>query len=184
MDYGHTNPQGFGPQEIEGQAFFTAGVGNVPASENAANGTENLNTNQDPWAYTPERDNVAIGNKIISIPGEYGMAGPQPQVEYGNIVPIGQEMQGVQGAQPQVEQATIYDISAIRTAGDHLDKNAITEIKKIESKLDQDHDLNNFYDDIRRLTSVNLKNSYNRDLGGGSVAQVDPVAMKYGGKAA
>lgn len=162
MDYGHTNPQGEVSLSPEEQAFFTAGVGNAPASENVADVTENLNTNQNPWDYTPEHDHASIGNKIISNPEMYNAPTIQPQVEYGQIIPMTPQSP----SEPVTEnQATIYDVTAIVTRGDHLDKKAVSEVKKLESKLSSDHDLNSFYSEARKLTSVNLKNSYNRELG-------------------
>lgn len=141
MDYGHTNLENLTPGE-----------------------NPNLG---DQWAYTPERDNAAIGNKVISSPEDFGMPMPQPQVEYGEIVstmPDAPAMSAESGETTASKQA-IYDKTAIRTSGDHLDKTAVGEIKKLEDKLSQDEDLNSFYEEARELTSVNLKNSYNRELG-------------------
>lgn len=141
MDYGHTNLENLTPGE-----------------------NPNLG---DQWAYTPERDNAAIGNKVISSPEDFGMPMPQPQVEYGEIVstmPAAPVVPANPG-EATVSQPAIYDKTAIRTSGDHLDKTAVGEIKKLEDKLSQDEDLNSFYEEARELTSVNLKNSYNRELG-------------------
>lgn len=175
MDYGHTDPQGFGPQRIEGQDFFTAGVGNNPASENAPSGAENLNLDQNPWNYAPEHDNGAIGNKVISSPEAFMPAAPQAQPEFGKIISVNPQSSTAPVAN---DQAKIYNTAVIRTSGDHLDKEAVAEIKKIEDKLSQDGDLNSFYNEARELTSVNLKNSYNRDLENAAVipAQGEKVA--------
>lgn len=162
MDYGHANPQGAVPLSPEEQAFFTPGVGNIPASENDPNQINDINTSQDPWAYNPEHDNAAIGNKVISNPETFGSSNIQPNVDYGTIVPIGQPAPTISA---QENAATIYDQTAIRTEGDHLGKNAIVEIRKVENKLSRDGDLNSYYNEIRKMTSVNLKNSYNRELG-------------------
>ena len=141
MDYGHTNLENLTPGE-----------------------NPNLG---DQWAYTPERDSAAIGNKVISSPENFEMPLPQSQVEYGEIVPTMPDAPAMSAESGEIaasEQA-VYDKTAIRTSGDHLDKNAIVEIKKLEDKLSQDEDLNSFYEEARGLTSVNLKNSYNRELG-------------------
>ena len=158
MDYGHTNPQ----DSTKDQAFFTTGVGNAPASENAPDQIDDLNTDQDSWGYTPEHSPAAIGNKIIASTEapDFNSKVIPPQPEFGQIIATSPAslppLEGVQA---------IYDKSAIRAEGDRIGKSAINEIRKIEDKLSQDSDLNSFYERARELTTVNLKNSYNRELG-------------------
>lgn len=57
-----------------------------------------------------------------------------------------------------------YNPANIKTEGDYLDKNSLAEIEKLEEKLNQDGDLNSFYDHTRDLTEVNLDNSFSRKL--------------------
>lgn len=57
-----------------------------------------------------------------------------------------------------------YNPTNIKTTGDYLDKGSLAEIEKLEEKLNQDGDLNSFYDHTRELTEVNLDNSFSRKL--------------------
>ena len=57
-----------------------------------------------------------------------------------------------------------YNPTNIKTTGDYLDKGSLAEIEKLEEKLNQDGDLNSFYDQTRELTEVNLDNSFARKL--------------------
>lgn len=162
MDYGHTNPQGNMPPSPE-QDFFTSGVGNTPASENAPDKIDDLNTDQDPWTYAPEHDNAAIGNKAISSSDILASANTQrPKAELGKIVNVGRPTSAVSAPE---NTATIVDLSAIRAEGNHIGKNTLVEVGKVEKKLDRDHDLCSFYSDYEKMKRSYLKNSYNRDIG-------------------
>lgn len=57
-----------------------------------------------------------------------------------------------------------YNPTNVKTTGDYLDKGSLAEIEKLEDKLNQDGDLNSFYDHTRDLTEVNLDNSFSRKL--------------------
>lgn len=69
-----------------------------------------------------------------------------------------------------------YNPVNIKTTGDKLEKSTIPEIDNIITELNQTGNLSNFYDEIRGtdekpgMMEVNLKNSYNRELGEGKVA--------------
>ena len=83
----------------------------------------------------------------------------------GQITSIGQP------AQEAVTRVN-YNPAYIRTTGDHLDKATLGELEKVEERLDQTGDLNNFYEEVRgegSMLEANLNNSFNRELyGGGS----------------
>ena len=88
--------------------------------------------------------------------------------ELGQITPVDQ---------PQMPKTTAditpqkYNPVNIRTTGDKLEKSTIPEIDNIITELNQTGNLNNFYDEIRGtdekpgMMEINLKNSYNRQLG-------------------
>lgn len=89
-------------------------------------------------------------------------------LELGQITPVDQ---------PQMPKTTTditpqkYNPVNIRTTGDKLEKSTIPEIDNIITELNQTGNLNNFYDEIRGtdekpgMMEINLKNSYNRQLG-------------------
>lgn len=58
----------------------------------------------------------------------------------------------------------IPDTASIKTTGDYLDKASLAVIDKAIEELDQTGNLDNFYDEVRNMTEVNLNNSFNRKL--------------------
>ena len=58
-----------------------------------------------------------------------------------------------------------YKHENIRITNDHLAEATIAELSNLEEKLNQDHNMASFYDDVRDAMESNLENSYNRKLG-------------------
>ena len=48
--------------------------------------------------------------------------------------------------------------------GERLNEAGIKKIEKAKSKLNQDDNIADFYDEVRGLMVENLKNSYNREV--------------------
>ena len=112
-----------------------------PVTETSAIGTPTKENHTDSTPdstpdFTPETLNPALG-KIVQFPG----AKKQSQ-----------------------DVIKSYNPANIKTEGDYLSPATIVEIDKLKEKLNQDGDLNSFYNDTRDLTEVNLDNSYLRKL--------------------
>ena len=154
------------------QPFFTAGVGNAPASQNISENNIDLTNQAAKWGFTatPGHDLQNIGNQAIfsaesTNDTEDGLNSIlEPDVpKLGEIVdteptaPIKQSSEGT-ATIPQFNQ------SAISTDGDHLAKSAIAEVDSAMAKFSQTRRPAAFYDEIRGMMEQNLKNSFNREL--------------------
>lgn len=156
----------------EGQAFFTPGVGNEPPENN--NIEPEINLDEENWQKaldistlvgmpTPEQVAPKAENQAESptdtanTSTELASDAPKDPATLGQITSI---------ASPNPSQDTVkpYNPANIKTSGDYLDKNSLAEIERIKEKLNQDGDLNSFYDHTRDLTEVNLNNSFSRKL--------------------
>lgn len=77
---------------------------------------------------------------------------------------LGQIVQFPTSKNQAQDKVVPFNPKNIKTNGDYLSPAAIIEIDKLKEKLNQDGDLNSFYNDTRDLTEVNLDNSYQRKL--------------------
>ncbi len=118
------------------------------------------NPNENTWDYSPEHDNKAIGNKIISTPESSPELAPE---KFGEILPTSPI---VPATEETVVAAPAFNDNAIKTTGDHLDALAIDEVDRLIDSVDSNNgELAGLNDSLRHMTAVNLDNSFNRKLG-------------------
>lgn len=119
------------------------------------------------WDVTPERDNRALGNRIIS--SSENSSENANFENLGQILPTEPELEIPNTLTPPTAQAakTAFDYQSIREekGSDHISKNAIAEIDWLEQKLNQDGNIADFYESARDLTGAYLDNSFDRKLG-------------------
>lgn len=134
----------------------------MPAPEQIAN-TEIANT-EDAGLYSAEELPSADSQKV----DEQAVRTPENPYELGQITPIGHA---------GLNQSTLLeglqndDSGTIRIEGDRMNKSGIEKIDNAIEKLDQDHQLSPFYDEIRGtdkepgMVGTTLQNSFNREIG-------------------
>ena len=156
MDYGQ-NKQLNTPQD-----FFTSGVGTNSTSENIFEPENNLDLTNTAtsWNMTP------------GLQSEIAPQGENIQSETMEFTPGNMSTEVVDVVLPpnyQIEPENIpkqsFDPKLIFTGRDRISKATISEAKKVENKLSEDHNAASFYDDIRSMAKDNLKNSYNWGAG-------------------
>ena len=161
-------------QPTDNQAFFTAGVGNIPADQNSFESENNLDLTNNSTSWAPEHDMRSIGNKAILSP-EIPTSQPETNTPIDNPKDTLQETIDVL-APPTSELSqpttgsTAFDSKLIRTDGDHISKKAISEVDHVISKFTQAGDAADLYATIRGddthpgMVRDNLKNSFNREV--------------------
>jgi len=120
-----------------------------------------LNTTDMLWGnYAGEHNIQSIGNKVMSVPEM-----PASTQEFGKIMPMENAISAAayKGAD-KVPYVPSFDVAAIHMDGDHISQATISEVDKLESKLDKDHNLSKFYDDVRTMGETNLEKSFNRKV--------------------
>lgn len=168
MDYGQTK------NSQNNQAFFTAGVGNLPEDQNSFEAENNLNLSNDAASWLPERDTRTIGSKAIFSTAEVPITAelvektpdlgtpdlaPPPDMSMAPAVPTLEEIKPIQ-----------FDAHAIKTEGDHISGRAISEIHRTIDALEKTGNTADFYAAIRGdennpgMVRNNLKNSYGREV--------------------
>ena len=147
------------------QPFFTAGVGNAPASENSSKNNLDLTNDATSWnvetRHTTERHGELGGRAIQS--AEF-----QPFQTQESLPALGEivDTEPVRQAAPlpQAEQFS-YIPTEIITEGDHISVKTVNQVENELNMLSQTGNIADFYDDIRSMMEVNLENSYHRKLG-------------------
>ena len=168
MDYG----QKMQSNDTE-QAFFTTGVGNIPAEQNTFESENNLDlTNQaDTWA--PERDHQIIGNRVanLSSRGETHISREQLEERFRDVIDLAPPpVPTIELPTHSESNVSTSDVAEIRTEGDHINRGAIRVIDAAMFKLNQTGNISDFYTTIRGgegtpgLVRANLKNSFNREV--------------------
>lgn len=168
MDYGQK-----GQSKDTDPAFFTAGVGNIPAEQNTFEAENNLDlTNQaDTWA--PERNHQTIGSRAMNLSrqSESHITREELEERFRDVIdlaPPPTPAPEVEGAAQPV--TTTFSVTDIRTEGDHINSAAIREVDSTLLKLSQTGNISDFYATIRGddnhpgMVRANLKNSFNREV--------------------
>lgn len=139
-----------------------------------------LNTSDMSWNTPVESTHTprSIGNKVINFPVENQNQlsqtsetemphNPAPET-LKPLTPETQKLGQIISLEPaeksQNPTPPALDHSVIQAKGDHISKESVAEIKKLESKLDKDGDAANFYDNIREINGVYAKNAFGRHL--------------------
>ena len=151
-----------GQQTRANEAYFTAGVGNIPANQNPED-IPNLNIDQSVWS--PERNLKEVGSNIISLAEERQGLDPnqsqdQTSPDMGKIIPL----EPATSKRTPSEVAADINPSAVYTEGDHIAKSALIEVRRAESEFFQTGNASSFYDNTRNLMEANLDNSWGRKL--------------------
>ena len=164
------NPAIPGNPVAPGSPYFTAGVGNIPPEINSdlANSIDKeewqrsleisapvgmpspeqltnagpANT-EDTGLYTAE--NLTPGNPAPDMQGNQASKTPGNPQDLGQIIPLKPADQGI----PTPEDHQQSNITPIEINGDHMSKSGIEKVDNAIEKLNQDHQLNSFYDEIR-----------------------------------
>ena len=87
--------------------------------------------------------------------------------EYGEIIDLNLPPNSTREDSSNMDPAKVIEASFDRTAiktGDKINPDALKEINKATSRLDQTGNIADFYDTIRDAMEVNLDNSYGRKL--------------------
>lgn len=118
---------------------------------------------------SPDRDPRAVGNKVITDPEalrDDNFVAEQIDLQ----MPPGHKEDGTQTPSdvseepsPETTPTADYDKSVIKT-GEKLDPRVIPIIEAKKHKLDQDGNMESFYDEYQNIRSINLENSFNRKL--------------------
>ena len=170
MDYGQTK------QPIDPQ-FFTAGVGDLPASQNTYEAENNLDLTNEATSWAT-RDLRGIGNKAIfsaEDPSDATETINQEAITVDSKESLPEIIDVVAPPTANLESdpaAKIipFDPKLIRTDGDRISSGTVSEVNHVISKLTQTGKASDFYATIRGdethpgMVRENLKNSYNREV--------------------
>lgn len=165
MDYGHTvantvtnattTPDA---ASISGeQTFFTAGVGDAAPEQSPFEPENDLNTGNwstpDALSPAPEREHLVSEDDIKAalVQNSPDLFGQADSLELGEITTI---------STPSATSTTSLDPTIIRADGDHISRATLREVEKAEQQLNRTHDLHNFYDEIRNMTTDYLNNTF------------------------
>ena len=158
----------------DNQPFFTAGVGNLPESQNTFEAENNLDlSSENNASWLPDRDPRSLGNKAIFSSNteiltpkleESSIEVQQPiEITPPPLYPT-EEMPKEEIKEPH------FDSKAIITQGDHVSHATLTEIDRTIGKLSKTGDAASFYAAIRGdentpgMVRDNLKNSFGREV--------------------
>ena len=173
MDYGQPIQPASG-----GQAFFTAGVGTSAKNANTFEEENNLDTSSEgaaSWKNPVERNPGDTGKNVLN---SFGNTDPAKEELNPSIVeepsktleqtqdllmPPGTINPEILQPENQLSQER-FNQAAIKTE-EKLSKSGIKEVDDVLVKFRQDGNPASFYDAVRDMMKVNLKNSYNRELG-------------------
>ena len=186
MDYGQTK------KTSDSQAFFTAGVGDLPEDQNTFEAENNLNLDNTDASWAPSRDPRNLGSRAIFSapePTPQEIIGPTEAPEEAMTLVEKPELStDVELAPPEmiglpeipsmnVETPVLnpvkdvpFDEKAIKTEGDHVSHATLIEINKTIDKLNHTGNAADFYAAIRGdkdnpgMVRNNLKNSFGRDV--------------------
>ncbi|MDO4611643.1 MAG: hypothetical protein Q4B34_02175 [Candidatus Saccharibacteria bacterium] len=128
---------------------------------------QNLGGETPNWDVSPDRDPRTLGNRIISTP-DTSTNSQEPRL--GEIIPadpIPGPLPPTFSDAPKTAPVAAFDHQAVREekGSGRISTHTLTEINKLEQKLNQDGDLSSFYDNARDMTSAYLENSFDRKLG-------------------
>ena len=174
MDNGHHNAIFSGSPEVGDdlntenwqESLKEATPAGIPTPEELS-APEEIASTEDAGLYSAEN---TLAPDYSTPSADESVNTPENLPELGQITSIEQPKITVENT-PQK-----YNPVNIKTTGDKLEKSTIPEIDNIITELNQTGNLSNFYDEIRGtdekpgMMEVNLKNSYNRELGEGKVA--------------
>lgn len=109
-----------------------------------------------------------VGNKAMNLPESSDMG--QNSKELGEIMDFPQNSNATAIQSLDENNAkNLFSEELIETKSS-LGKDGIKEVEKAIENFEKDGDAASFYDIARKMMEVNLDNSYNRKIGGGSAA--------------
>jgi|GEM_PF-5173403 len=188
MDYGQPMQDYPGRNTLsDEQVFFTSGNGNDPEDFNRVEPENNLDLTNTATAWNNsdiqsnrERGRHAVNIVTSSLPLPDQINSPMAREispGIGEVIeltpPPGMSIEE-STARPMDENTSAthqtgrFDVPTttpeIIKTGERLNEAGIKKIEKARSKLNQDDNIADFYDEVRGLMVENLKNSYNREV--------------------
>lgn len=169
MDYGHTAKTAMStPDDIEGKAFFTAGVGDAPEALSPLEPENDLNAEN--WSS----EDLSAHHESALTPGEaanHAQNRPESRLVSDEDIKAAlvqgaaeSERLGVVttlSAPTATAEAPQFDPEAIRADGDRISRGTLREVEKAVSDFDKGKiSLFQLYDNVREMNVDYLNNTY------------------------